>query len=316
MTLLKISGLSKSNSDQEPILTGIHFSIKKLQRFAIAGETGSGKTTLLKIIAGLAQADEGEVLLNHQHVDGADEKLVPGHKHIAYLSQHFELPKFLRVEQILSYNNLLTEKRANSIYKACEIIHLLARDSRELSGGEKQRIALARLLTGSPKVLLLDEPFSNLDQRHKSTLKTVIDKISMQLKITCLLVSHDPIDALSWADEIVVLKNGKLIQRGKPTTIYEQPLDAYVAGLFGKYNKVNSRLAKHLQLQVNDSCLLIRPENLSISNVMKKGIKGSVFSSKFYGSFYEISVDIPYSTLIVQSDQHFDIGATVWVSAK
>src|SRR4051794_5574888 len=120
MTLLKVSGITKTGDD-EPILKDISFAQHKLQKIAIAGETGSGKTTLLKIIAGLILPDKGEVKFQNEKVRGPDEKLVPGHPRIAYLSQHFELPKFLRVEQILSYANKMSAARSNELYKVCRI---------------------------------------------------------------------------------------------------------------------------------------------------------------------------------------------------
>jgi ABC-type lipoprotein export system ATPase subunit len=148
MALLTVENISRTEGDF--VLTGISFTQKKHQKIAIAGETGSGKSTLLKIIAGLQQADTGEVYLGKERVEGAYERLVPGHPRIAYLSQNFELPKFLRVEQVLNYANTLSEEAASTLYNVCQIDHLQKRRTDELSGGEKQRIAIARLLITSP----------------------------------------------------------------------------------------------------------------------------------------------------------------------
>ena len=148
MKFLTVSDISKKGLGNFK-LQAITFSQRKNQKIAIAGETGSGKSTLLKIIAGMEQADSGEVLFKEQRVKGPEENLVPGHQGIAYLSQDFELPKFLRVEQVLAYSNNLSKEEANNLFAVCEISHLLGRKTDELSGGERQRIALAKLLITS-----------------------------------------------------------------------------------------------------------------------------------------------------------------------
>ena len=110
-------------------------------------------------------------------------------------------------------------EEAATLFEICQVDHLLKRRTDQLSGGEKQRIALCMLLVKCPKLLVLDEPFSNLDPIHKTVLKTVIEDIGKRLQITCMLTSHDPHDTLSWADEILVMKNGKIIQQGTPRGI-------------------------------------------------------------------------------------------------
>jgi ABC-type sulfate/molybdate transport systems ATPase subunit len=275
MALLTVSNVSRTEGDFT--LTGISFTQKKHQKIAIAGETGSGKSTLLKIIAGLQQPDSGDVYLNKERVEGAHERLVPGHPRIAYLSQNFELPKFLRVEQVLSYANTLSEEAAQTLFSVCQIDHLQKRRTDELSGGEKQRIAMARLLITSPELLLLDEPFSHLDMVHKNTLKAVIQDISSRLKITCILVSHDPMDTLSWSDMIIVMKDGRIVQKGEPAMIYSQPVNEYVAGLFGKYNILNQQMARSIfKLKPNGDQVIIRPEGFNLVKKDEKGLAGKI----------------------------------------
>lgn len=205
------------------VLQDISFTQPEFCKIAIAGETGSGKSTLLQTIAGLVQPSSGAVWLEQKRVKGPQEHLIPGHPGIGYLSQQFELPRFLRVEQILQYANKLAPATAENLYEVCRISHLLARRTDHLSGGERQRIALARLVLSSPRLLLLDEPFSNLDVTHKNILKTVIQEVSALLGITCILISHDPLDTLPWADEIIIMQAGKIIQQGTPAHIYQQP---------------------------------------------------------------------------------------------
>ena len=307
MSLLKVSRVS-IQEDRNFALSEISFTQEPLQKIAIAGETGSGKSTLLQIIAGLVQPDSGEVLFQGKKVLGPADTLVPGHAGIAYLSQQFELPPFLRVEQVLSYANTLTKAEAETLYEVCHIDYLLARKTNQLSGGERQRIALAKLLLSAPKLLLLDEPFSNLDMGHKNILKTVIRNIGDKLGITLMLISHDPLDTLSWADEILVMKEGQLLQQAPPEQIYRQPLNEYVAALFGQYNLVPAAQTNIFGslpgLEPNGKSLLIRPENLKISASGLNSLAGKVTQVTFFGSYYELEVQIAETHLKVKAGEN------------
>lgn len=228
----------------EVALAQISFTLRKNQRLAIAGETGSGKSTLLKIIGGLAAPEQGSVHFEGVRVLPPLERLIPGQSGIAYLSQHFELWHNYRVTEVLDYSNDLEPADARQLYDLCHIQHLLDRRTDQLSGGERQRIALARLLVRPPRLLLLDEPFSNLDMNHKRTLKTVLDNIANTFDITTILVSHDPYDTLTWADQIIILKDGRLIQQGPPKQVYNHPVDEYTAGLLGDYTVNNGEFIR------------------------------------------------------------------------
>ena len=150
---------------------------------------------------------------------------------------------FFVLNRSLAYSNNLSQEEAATLFAVCEISHLLERKTDELSGGERQRIALAKLLITSPQLLLLDEPYSNLDMVHRNTLKGVLEKICKHLKITCILVSHEPSDVLSWADKIIVMKDGQIVQKDSSEKIYRKPANEYVAGLFGNYNLINGAKA-------------------------------------------------------------------------
>lgn len=314
MGLLIVKGINKLREERF-VLKNINFAQEPFQKIAMAGETGSGKSTLLKIIAGLEQPDSGEVLFENQKVQGPEEKLVSGHPAIAYLPQYFELPKFLRVEQVLAYANHLTIREAEKLFRVCQINHLLKRKTNELSGGERQRIALCRLLLTKPKLLLLDEPFSNLDMVLKSILKSVIQSIGEKLKITCLLVSHDPADTLSWADQILIMKAGKVVQQGSPEKIYREPINAYVAGLFGKFNQLTPTLRKTLKIRGNQK--YCRPEDFKISKQRKSNsIRCKVVNSKFGGSHYEIELTVLKSNFITVSDRECAQNEIIYLSCK
>lgn len=289
-------------------MDAVSFEQKKGQKLAIAGETGSGKSTVLKAIGGKLQLDGGEVVFEGERVKGALERLIPGHPRIAYLSQHFELPNNYWLMDILSYENKLSQKEANTLYEIGRIAHLLNRKTHQLSGGERQRIALTRALISKPKLLLLDEPFSNLDMIHKNVLKSVIRDIGDRLQISCILVSHDPQDSLSWADEIIVMQGGRIVQKGTPQEIYLQPSSEYVAGLFGPYNLLPPR--------ADGRRIFFRPEEILFTMASRdKTLHGIVESVSFWGSFYQVSLRLADTTIIARTlEGSFAPGETVYFS--
>lgn len=313
MALLQVLNVS-SEENGITALRNTSFTQEQFQKIAIAGETGSGKTTLLKLIAGLAQPTTGEILFENKRVEGPWEKLLPGHPRIAYLSQHFELRNNYRVEEELESKNLLTDEEANLIYDTCRIRHLLKRKTNQLSGGERQRIVLARLLTTLPKLLLLDEPFSNLDGVHKKIIKSVIHDIGEKMNITCMMVSHDAPDVLSWADQILVMKDGAIIQQGTPTEIYHRPLNEYCAGLFGRYNLINNTSGFAIN-PISNKQVLIRPEHIKIVSKESSSIEGTIDKIFFWGSYFTVDVLIDQQIITIQTDHsHFTKGEKVYIT--
>ncbi|MCX6316172.1 MAG: ABC transporter ATP-binding protein [Bacteroidetes bacterium] len=304
MDLLSVQHLAKKESNNY-LLQDIHFTLPPGERIAIAGETGSGKTTLLKLIGGLLQPDEGAVFFEGQRVLGPWEKLIPGHPRIAYLSQHFELRNNYRVEEELESRNLLPEQDATRIYQLCRIDHLLKRKTTQLSGGERQRIVLAAWLTRSPDLLLLDEPYSNLDTHHRAIIRAVLHDVYQELHTNMILVSHEAADMLSWADRVLVLKEGKIVQEGSPSALYRYPDNEYVAGLFGPYNIISANTAKALWgngwVNPKENKALLRPEQLLLVNSDEPNIKGKVKQVLYYGSYSMIIIQAGEQLLQVQS---------------
>jgi len=319
MSFLTVSNLRKQQQGAL-VVNDVSFTLQPFHKIAIAGETGSGKSTLLKMIAGLVPVDEGLVLFEDQRVKGPHEVLLPGHPRIAYLSQHFELRNNYSVAEVLERVNLLEPEAAQEIYDICRITHLLQRRTDQLSGGEKQRIALARLLGTAPQLLLLDEPYSNLDMIHKNLLKTVIRDIGEEMNITCMLISHDPQDILSWADEVMLMKDGVIVQQGAPQQVYCQPVNTYAAGLLGKYNLLESATAKALLAgpQPKGKQLFVRPEDLTLGTKNDdRTVKGKVDTVTFYGGYYELEVALPKDNITLKT-MHTSLkpGDTVYISLK
>jgi ABC-type sugar transport system ATPase subunit len=310
---LNVSGIGKKLADKW-VLKDINFSQERFRKIAIAGETGSGKSTLLKIIAGLEHPDAGIAFFEGKKIISPLDTLIPGHPGIAYLSQHFELRNNYRVEELLEYANQLSDAEANTLFAVCRIDHLLKRKVDQLSGGEKQRIALARLLVGSPKLLLLDEPFSNMDPVHKDILKSVLHAIGERLQITCILTSHDPLDTLSWADEIIVMKAGKIIQQNIPSAIYYHPSNEYVAGLFGSYNLLSAAQMKMVEgaehLVSDGKKTFIRPEQLIIT--ASDTSRTIIREENFQGMFTLLEIADGSTTILVKTTgKQFKKGAQV-----
>lgn len=308
MSLLNIVSASK-NGPGDFRLDNITLSQQRLERVAIAGETGAGKSTLLKLIAGLVQPDGGTLEFENNKIIGPEEQLVPGHPGIAYLSQHFELQKSLRVEQVLEYASRLPEDESQKLYHVCQIDHLLTRRTDQLSGGEKQRVAMCRLLASKPRLLLLDEPYSHLDMVHKHTLKRVVDNLGKELGITCILVSHDPQDTLSWADTIIAMKDGRIVQSGRPSDLYYRPVDEYTAGLFGKYNLIDSRTFKTFAKiprvrrarETGWRSLFLRPEQIRIVSKRDTAVRGVVTDARFFGGYWEVVVAVKDYMFVVHT---------------
>ena len=316
MDLLTVSDISLVEREAT-VLLPLSFGQQAGQKLALAGESGAGKSTLLQIIAGLVQPTTGEIRIAGERVRGPHVALVPGHPGVAYLSQKSDLPHSLRVEQVLRYASQRPAAEAQALYELCRIDHLLARRTDQLSGGEQQRVALARLLLGAPRLLLLDEPYSNLDRVHKRQLQAIIAEVGERLRITCLLVSHDATDVLPWADEILVLRRGQLVQRGTPQQLYYQPADEYVAALFGDYNLVRGADRQALDSVAGlapETPLLVRPEQLVLA-AAGSGLAGTVRAVRFMGSYYEYEIQLPENVVRARvGTAAFAAGAAVGVS--
>lgn len=318
MGFLDVSGISR-RLQQNTVVNDISFSQTRFQKLAIAGETGSGKSTLLKMIAGLEQPDAGRILFKGQKVWGPLFQLIPGHPGIAYLSQHYELRNNYRVEEWLDMANRLPQADADALFRICRIDHLVSRKTHQLSGGEKQRIALCRLLIGSPELLLLDEPFSNLDPIHKQILKQVLEEIGNRLRISCILTSHDPQDTLSWADELLVMRSGQLEQKGSPRQLYYHPVNEYVAGLLGSYTLLSeaglSLFTDSRSLPLINQHYLVRPEQFRIVPEQAQAVKALVEQVRFRGAFSEIQVAVAGRNIVIKTmdPDGLTVGDTIYL---
>jgi ABC-type sulfate/molybdate transport systems ATPase subunit len=309
MSFLEVSGIVRKESTIIPV-NEVSFHQSPGERLAVVGETGSGKSTLLRMIAGLVQPDSGSIIFEGKRVKGPLQQLIAGHPRIAYLSQHFELRNNYRVEEVLQMVSQVSEEEAARIYAVCRVDHLFKRRTDQISGGERQRISIARLLTTAPSLMILDEPFSNLDLAHKSELKEVLNDAGTRLGISFLLASHDPQDVMAWAERILVLKNGHLVAEGSPEAMYRRPDSKYVAGLFGKYNLV----------RYGTQPVMLRPEDVLINPKpsVAGSLPGKVVAIRFQGFYREVEVDISGQRLTAFDLDHrvYRVGEKVAVAVR
>jgi ABC-type Fe3+/spermidine/putrescine transport system ATPase subunit len=238
--MLEIRGVSKSYSDVS-VLKEIDFSCHPGSFHSIIGPSGTGKTTLLRIIGGLEEPDKGQIILHDHALITAKHQLVPGYEEIKVIHQDYQLKAIMSVSENLNYALIgfdqdYKEDRIATLLKLCHLEHLADRPSSQLSGGQKQRVAIARALATEPEVLLMDEPFSNLDPLTKNTLLQETREIANQTTTTIILVTHDTRDALEVADVIHIMIDGHIEQSGPPKSVYQNPDTPTIASLLGYMN--------------------------------------------------------------------------------
>lgn len=287
---ISLSNVSKHYSvESKSGVSNINLSISKGEFVAIVGESGSGKSTLLKLICGLLAPNSGEILFRGAHVAGPHERLIPGHDHMKIVNQDFNLNVYAKVYDniagVLSNDDIVGKKQ-----KTLEMMEFLGIDKLsdkrivELSGGEQQRVAIARAIITEPDILLLDEPFSQIDAVLKSQLRADLKRLCTFLNITIILVSHDPADGLSLADQLVILKDGEAIEHGSPKEIYPAPSHLYTARLLGNAIILNADDARKNGIRTKKSHVMFYPEwvQLKSSWSSKKYLVKDIFFRGFY----------------------------------
>lgn len=307
---LKIVEISKTINGSLAV-DDVSVSFTTQKKIAIVGETGSGKSTLLKLIGGLEQLDAGSIWYNQIKVKGSLEQLIPGHPKIAYLSQHFELPNNYQVFDVLDFINQLSDEEKERLYDICGIRPFLQRWTDELSGGERQRVALVKTLLTAPELLLLDEPFSNLDLYSKQKMTDLINSISSELNVRIIMVSHDATDVLAWAEEIYIFKNGKVIQYGTPEYLFHHPLNEYCANLLGDCLIVESQslpfVTSSHPIEVNKK-ILLRASYFSIAQNREEHTMNGVITKMVYKGNYRVlhvvSNGQTFHIMCIESNNH------------
>tara|TARA_B100000700_G_scaffold51612_1_gene54916 strand:- start:1201 stop:2166 length:966 start_codon:yes stop_codon:yes gene_type:complete len=275
---LEVKNLAKHFDSDYPIIKDLSFSIKKGEIISFLGESGSGKTTFLKCIAGLEKINSGSISLNSVCLNDKNIFINPQDRKIGFVFQDYPLFPHLNLKDNIIFN--LSKKYFSNldyILKLTSLKYLLNRYPHELSGGEQQRACIARALIREPELLLLDEPFSNLDTTIKESMREEIYKIIKETKTTTILVTHDINDAMNISDRILIFKAGILQQYDDPVKMYCEPANCYCAEILGDLNK----------LFVNQETYYVRPEKVK---VVKRKSDYKVFVEKcfFQGKEYKI----------------------------
>ena len=246
MVRVTIDGVTKQFGDVTAV-DDISLVIEKGELFFLLGPSGCGKTTLLRLIAGFYTPEKGRILF-----DDRDITDVPPHKrNTGMVFQNYALWPHLTVEENVAYGldvrNVSGSERADRVHKALETVRMAkyaARSPNQLSGGQQQRIALARALVIEPDAVLLDEPLSNLDAKLRLEMRDEIRRIHERIGVTMIYVTHDQKEALSMADQLAVLDNGRVCQVGKPRDVYSTPRTAFVAGFIGETNFLEGNITE------------------------------------------------------------------------
>ncbi|WAC38980.1 ABC transporter ATP-binding protein [Pedobacter sp. SL55] len=310
--ILSIQNLTKQHqAEQLSGISNVSFDINKGEIVAIIGESGSGKSTLLKSINGLLKVDEGEIIFNGKRVKGPDEQLIPGHVEMKMVTQDFSLNIYAKVydniaSQLSNTNVALKQQKTMEVMEHLRIKALKDKKIIALSGGEQQRVAIAKALVSDTKVLLLDEPFSQVDAILKNQLRADIKRLAKETGLTIIMVSHDATDGLFMADRLVILKDGQLVQEGKPREVYNQPSNTYTAKMLGNAVVLSKKEAQQLGLKVNGEHICFYPEwvELKASWSAKKFNVRDIYYKGFYDELLLERNGVHIRALQLNSGEH------------
>ncbi len=295
--MLKVSNISFQYAPKKEILSNISFNLKEGQHLCVMGESGSGKSTLLKAIYGLLDLKKGSIYWKTQEVLGPAFHLVPGMSFFKYVAQDFDLMPYTSVaENIGKFLSRFypeeKEQRTSELLEVIEMSSFANEKVKTLSGGQQQRVAIARALAKEPELILLDEPFGQIDNFKKNSLRRKLFSYLKEKNISCIVATHDGDDALSFADQMMVIKNKKVIAFDSPRNLYKSPPEHYVAALFDDVN----------ELYIDGERRLVYPHQIQTSkdSLHKVIVKKSFFK----GSFWLIEATFNSQVIFFQSTEN------------
>lgn len=313
---LKVGGLVKRYGAMTAV-DSISFNLNTGDILALLGASGCGKTTTLRLIAGLETPDAGEIWLGERRVSGGGDWIQPEDRRVGMVFQDYALFPHLSVSANIAFG--LKHYRGDKNTRVADMLRVVGlgglekRMPHQLSGGQQQRVALARALAPQPNILLLDEPFSNLDAALRAQVRAEIRAILREANVTSIFVTHDQEEALSLADKVAVMREGRILQFGTPHEIYSHPASREVAQFVGEANfiraQADGKMAKSVLGELNlieplngAVSLLIRPEAIQIG---ENGISARVVWSEFYGHNQRIGVMLADGTnLVIRADSY------------
>jgi len=331
--LIEFKNLCKTFDDTE-VLKNINLHIDENEFLTLLGPSGCGKSTLLRIIAGFESPTSGNVYFEGE--DLAD--VAPYERKVNTVFQRYALFPHLDVYDNIAFGlnikKVPSKEIETKVKKVLELVNLKGFERRtigSLSGGQQQRVAIARAIVNEPKVLLLDEPLAALDLKLRQGMQLELKNMQRELGITFVYVTHDQEEALTMSDTIVVMKEGTIQQIGKPTDIYNEPKNAYVADFIGESNIISGIMKKDCLVNILDTdfeCVdtgfdtnenvdvVIRPEDLYILDPDKGKIKGVVESVTFKGVHYEMVIDTNDFKWLVHDTAMYEVGTEVSLFVK
>lgn len=307
-SLLSLKNISLT-LEKKVILENIDFSLDEKEIACLLGPSGCGKTTLLRIIAGLEERSTGEITLNNKIIQDKKTFVSPQKRNIGMVFQDYALFPHLNVSEniTLGLDHLKKSERQQKLTQMLELVKLEAwRESypHKLSGGQQQRVALARALAQSPNILLLDEPFSNLDTELRYQLSEDVRSILKELGMSAILVTHDQTEAFSFADKIGLMKEGHIDQLSSTYDLYHAPQTPFAASFIGEGSIVLGSELKaympHLSLSMNGK-ILVRPQDIILDEASL--IKAKVAKKIFRGSHYLYLLDFDNGLKVLSSVQ-------------
>ena len=334
--MLMLKNIHKSY-DHNEVLKGISMEVVKGELVTFVGPSGCGKTTLLRVIGGFTNLDSGEVILDGQRID----HLPPNLRDTRICFQNYALFPHMTVAQNIGYGLKIKkwkkqriQERVEELLRLVKLEGLGNRMIDKLSGGQQQRVALARALSLEPKVLLLDEPLSNLDANLRLMMRGEIRKLQERLRITTIFVTHDQFEAMSISDRIVVMHEGVIQQVGSPVEIYDRPSNEFIAGFVGYVNFLEGKIEKvdkekdravastpigevhfvmERDMNVGDRVkLVIRPETINISKLEPKMennvFEGEVDIGMYVGSLTKYTVQVGGERIIIDQSNPRETG--------
>ncbi|HBZ14309.1 ABC transporter ATP-binding protein [Pantoea sp. NPDC088449] len=302
MSYLNVTQLNKSYGPTS-IFENIDFSAEEGEFVTLLGPSGCGKSTLLRCIAGLTDVDSGKVLLQGQDL----VPLPPQKRTIGMVFQSYALFPNMTVEKNVAFGLKMQklpssdiQKRVMEVLALVELTDFARRYPHQLSGGQCQRVALARSLVTRPRLLLLDEPLSALDARIRRHLREQIRNIQRELKLTTIFVTHDQEEALTLSDRIVLMNRGKIVQNGNAEMLYTQPADLFAAGFMGNFNLLSAEEATQLTGQAFSGQVAIRPESIQLcapqagipATILSHSLLGNVIRYRVRAQNIELSIDV------------------------